>query len=382
MNWVKARIGWWQESLPGRTLTRFGKRRGNVLAGGIAYYALFSIFPALAVGFTVFGYIVGGSVQLQQDLVDYVNDAFGGAQIVSMEPPGPDNAAIISISSLTSTAALSITAIVGLLLLLWAGLGWLSAMSAGIQVMFDIAAAGNMVKKKSFDLVMLIVFGIALLISVAGSIIVASASEWAADAIGLGSSAWASWSTTFVTLLVILAVDTAIFLLLFKIGARIPLPVSELWFAALVGGIGMGLLKYFAQFVFNMASGNEFLKTFAVVIGLLLWMNFAGRVVLLAASWAAEQALDHGLLIATVRREQDNAAADEQDRVATGAKAAAAVVAMDAATASTANGSHPSFGQRSADRTTLAAGVVLGATVVAGWHAVTSALRSLASRQT
>jgi hypothetical protein len=42
----------------------------------------------------------------------------------------------------------------------------------------------------------------------------------------------------------------------------------------------------------------------------------------------------------------------------------------------------PNFGQRSSDRTTIAAGVVLGATAATGLRVVGSAVRSLLPRRT
>lgn len=368
MSWIGDRIAWWQGSLPARTMTRFGRRRGAVLSGGIAYYALFSLFPALAVGFTVFGFVLGGDEQLQQDLADYINDAFGFL-VIGTDPAQPDQG-VVSMDALTSSSSLSITGVVGLLLLVWAGLGWLSAMGAGIQAMFDVTPSANLAKKKAFDLVALVVFGVAVLVSVAGSVIVTSAGEWTAQHLGLGESGLASWSTTIVSLLLIVAVNFVIFLLLFKLEARIGLGFDDLWAASLIGAIGIFLIQYFATYIFQAATGNEFLATFAAIVALLLWMNFAGRVLLMSGALAAEVARDRGHVdipaAAAPRRPAPDDARDDGPEPAP-------LPPLPPGR----EGSVPAFGQRAADRTTIAAGFVLGATVAAGLRTLRNAVREV-----
>ena len=62
---------------PWRAWQRYTQARGGVLAGGMAYIAFFSLFPALAVGFTVFGLIVGDDPELQAQVIQSVNDGIG-----------------------------------------------------------------------------------------------------------------------------------------------------------------------------------------------------------------------------------------------------------------------------------------------------------------
>jgi membrane protein len=379
VTWIKDRLAWWESTLPARTLKRFGRRRGSVLAGGIAYYAVFSLFPALAVGFTVFGFIVGGSTQLQEDLADYINKAFGVTIIIM---PGSEEG-IVPMSALTSPASLSITGVVGLLLLLWAGLGWLSAMGAGVQAMFDIVPKANIAKKKAIDLVLLVVLGLSVLVSVLGGIVVTSASAWAAARLGLGDSALASWGTTLVTLMLVLVVNFGIFFLLFKLQARLGLGFSDLWAAAALGSVAIVALQYFATFIVSKATHNQFLAAFATIIALLLWMNFAGRAVLLSGAWGAEVARNRGHLRAPelVDVRTDAQRLDDEEQVALAKAAAAMAVADRPALRRGQEGSRPNFGARASDRTTIAAGFVLGATVATGVRVLRAAVRPLRPRR-
>ena len=67
-----------QRTRPWRAWTRYGDARGNVLAGGISYFAFFSIFPAVALAFTVFGFVL----QNRPDLLQAISDGLAAV------PPG------------------------------------------------------------------------------------------------------------------------------------------------------------------------------------------------------------------------------------------------------------------------------------------------------
>ena len=44
-----------------RAWQRYSVARGNLLAGGVTYFAFFSIFPAVALAFTIFGALLRGT---------------------------------------------------------------------------------------------------------------------------------------------------------------------------------------------------------------------------------------------------------------------------------------------------------------------------------
>ena len=57
---------------------RYGDSRGNLLAGGVAYFAFFSIFPVVALAFTVFGVLLQDNQQWLDQIKDYLNDTLPG----------------------------------------------------------------------------------------------------------------------------------------------------------------------------------------------------------------------------------------------------------------------------------------------------------------
>ena len=74
----KALFAWWQHTRPARANARFGARGGGVLTGGIAYAALFSVFAALTIGYTVFMAVLGDNDELRQEVLDAVNASLPG----------------------------------------------------------------------------------------------------------------------------------------------------------------------------------------------------------------------------------------------------------------------------------------------------------------
>src|SRR5450759_2741570 len=93
---VKPLFARFRASKPWRAWKRYGDARGNILAAGVGYFAFFSIFPAVALAFTVFGFVLGGhpellrsiADQLNQNLPGFVKDAQHPTGVIALQAPG------------------------------------------------------------------------------------------------------------------------------------------------------------------------------------------------------------------------------------------------------------------------------------------------------
>ena len=355
-----------QETKAWRAWNRYGDVRGNVLAGGIAYFAFFSLIPALIFGFTVFGLVLGGHQALRDRVVDYVNNAFGGATVIGTSSR---TGGIVSVDKLAQTNVLTLTGAAGLVVLLFAGLGWVGALRDGISAVFGRRSGSNPVITKLRDISLLAGVGIAALASVVASLLVTAATGQVLDWFGLSRSQLAGVLVSVLSSLLLLVIDTALFLLLFQLMAGVRLPIDDLFTGALGGGVALGLLKVSGGVLLRYASHNRFLAAFSIVVGLLVWMNLVARLALLAAAWAATTADDRGHLHAPASEDRPAVAAIDPKPGA-----------VNGAVNGSAHGSHlgvPSYGARSADRTTLLAGAVLGATAAVGVRALGNAGRTV-----
>jgi len=376
---AKSTVAW-------RAWQRYGNARGNVLAGGMAYAAFFSIFPALAVGFTVFGLIVGDDSSMQSQVIDAVNDGVGTTVITPIGGTG----GIVSMDTLTGSSELTIAGIIGLVGFLFTGLGWLEAMRQGVRAMFGRPKFGaNFLLAKARDLGVLVTLGLVMLMSAVSGILVSASTGVLLGWIGVdeGSTVGRVVLGCAGTLLV-LGVDILVFLVLFRLLSGVRLPNHDLWDAALFGGIGLGVLKLLSGVLLNSASNNTFLATAGVALILLVWLNLVCRVTLVAAAWGATVAIDRGHLVdelavpqtarpgdpsVTPRPEPTSGARPDlpSRQPARSAPARPAPVRPVPFT--------PVVSPRSADRVSVAAGAVLGAAGLVAARTAVGAVRSVGS---
>src|SRR4051794_25403997 len=159
--WVDARLEPLRRSVPWRAWARYNAVRGNVLAGGVAYFAFFSLFPAMALGFTAFGLLLGEREELQVQLVQYVNSNLGSTVITYKAGGG----GVVSVEQLTAPGVLTTAGLIGVVTLVLSGLGWISALRDGVQAVFAARNETNFVVLKLVDLVVLGAAGLAGLTS-------------------------------------------------------------------------------------------------------------------------------------------------------------------------------------------------------------------------
>jgi membrane protein len=367
-----------QASLPWRAWQRYSKARGGVLAGGMAYIAFFSLFPALAVGFTVFGLIVGNDPELQAQVVKSVNDAIGTTIIT---PPG-GSGGIVDIETLTASSRLTVLGVIGLIGFLLTGLGWFDAMREGIRAMFGQPPfEGNVVKTKLRDLAVLITIGIVLLASAIAGVEVSSATGSVLSWLGLEGSLVGRLSLGAVSTLLLLAVDILVFIVIFRLLSGVPVPWRDFWDAALFGGIGLGILKLFAGVLLDRAGNNTFLAAAGVLLGLLIWLNLVSRLTLIAAAWGATVSIDRGHLAAyeppAPTMPVQRAPAGKARPGGPAASERPAAVGTQTGVAQPAAPFTPVVSPRAADRVSVVAGAVLGAAGLVAVRTAAGAVRAV-----
>jgi membrane protein len=335
---------WWarlQATPVWRAWKRYGDARGNLLAGGVSYVAFLSLIPVLTLAFTVFGLVLRDQPGLIDDIRDAINEQLPGF----VKTPGNEDG-IISLD-VPSGRTLTLTGLVGFGTLLWGGLGWLSATREGIRAMFHAPGApGNAAMAKLRDLGVLVLIGLGVVLSVVASTVASAVATWLADLVGLGGQ---GWLFTVVGLVVQLALNTWVVVLLLRLLSGVHLPWPGLRNGAVAGGIGLTLIQVFGTRLVAGTADNPALGAIAIPAALLVFLNFISRVVLVSAAWAAND-LDEGAEPLADLSEAQRAKLLEGP----------APERVDSVRARTDAGL-PTFSARAADRTTLAAGAVLGA---------------------
>ncbi|TGO06216.1 YihY/virulence factor BrkB family protein [Serinibacter arcticus] len=273
-----------QATRAGRMNARYGAARGAQLAGGIAYAALFSVFSALTIAFTVGLRIIGENDELRQAVLDAVDDALPGIIKTSEDPDAPG---ILSPDSLTMTTGLSITSVIAAVTLLLSALAVMGALSGSIRAMFGLVApAGNLVLARLRDLLGFVVLGLSVFVTAALGIASGAAGSWVTSLLGLESSVGA-FLVRALGLLCAFGVDLLVFVALIRVVGGARPPRRDLWIGAGIGALGAGVIRLLGTSLVGGAGANPLLGAAVAVVTLLLWVNLVARLTLYVAAWTA-----------------------------------------------------------------------------------------------
>ena len=262
-----------------RTQEHYGEVQAGQQAGGVTYYAFLSVFPILALGFFAVGLLVQVYPQAQGDFTTALNGVM--PKLVG------DNEGQIQVSDLESaTAGGGILGLIGLLVLLYAGLAWISAFRRALGVVFaqPAEARPNFVAGKARDLLVLVLIGIILLVAVVVAGLVGGFAGDLLDWLDLNSDF--GWLLTLLTVAVGFGADMVLFYVMFVLLATPTEPRRALWSGAVLGAVAFEILKQISNLLFRSTQGNPAFQAFGIALILLVWINYFSRVVLYSAAWA------------------------------------------------------------------------------------------------
>jgi membrane protein len=259
-----------------RTLEHYSRVNGSGLAGAVTYFAFLSFFPILAIAFFVVGYIAKVNHSARDNLVSAITSVLPG---IIGKPP--DGIALRTIENAAGTVGL-----IGLVALLYSGLGWLSGMRSGLETVFEMPRGEqpNFVVGKLRDLATLATIGLSLGLSVGVTGAVTGFSDRLLDLVSLGHEL--TWLVKIVGSLIGIAVNTTLFFAMFTLLARPPTPRRALWGGALLGAFGFEVLKLASSYLLQATKHQPAFQIFGISLILLVWINYFSRVVMYAAAWA------------------------------------------------------------------------------------------------
>jgi membrane protein len=213
-----------------RAVEHYGQVNGSALAAAVTYFAFLSFFPILALAFAIFGQVTKVYDDAEDTLVDAANSVLpgliGGANGVPLD---------------TLQAAAPGIFSVGIILTLYAGLGWLSGMRTALTTIFEEPEREqpSLVAGKLRDVVALLALGSILVTSVVVS----------------------------------------------GVATKVLTPIME-WLDLGVVAEGFEVLKQLSTFLLQATAESEAFQAFGIALILMVWINYASRVIALAAAWA------------------------------------------------------------------------------------------------
>jgi membrane protein len=242
--------------VPLAVLKKFSDDGAGNRAALIAYYGFFSLFPLLLLFTTILGFVLAGDKSAQASVS---NSVLKQIPIFGVHPG--------------SLRGSGIGLAVGLVGALLSGMGVTMATQNAFNTVYAVAHKNrpNFLDARLRSLKLLVVIGLLQLVSTAAAGVVAG---------GFGGAL-----LTLAGIVVALVLDFVMFSAVFRLMVDDTVATRELWPGIAIATVGWELLQALGGiYIKHVAKGDQHTYgTFAVVIGLLVWLYLGARVVVYAA---------------------------------------------------------------------------------------------------
>lgn len=297
---------WFDQTHPGRMLTRVSDANGNLLAGGIAYLSLTSLAAALVLAVTLSSYMIHFNAGWNDAFYGFIEDVIPG-----VIKSGPDGSGLVDPSTIAPQTITGVVGVVGVLILLNTATRYLSALRLGTRTMLGYDTASP-AQGKLRDVGMLIAL---VVVAVLGVVLQVLASRFSEAVAGLLSDEPLSqWVIRIPAFAVGVLVDMAFVALAIVVLGGFTSPRLPLLRTLVVTAIAIGVLRQAVSLVVGGTVDNPILASAAAVITIMIFVNFMARIVLHAAAWlgtiAGPEAAPGGAMVepadSMARRQHDS----------------------------------------------------------------------------
>ena len=252
------RHGW--AGFPYAVVKKFGDDQAGYLAALIAYYGFFSIFPLLLVLVSVLGIVLANDPELRQRVIDSVLAQF---PIV-----GPTIGS--EIEAITGNVA---ALVIGILTALWAGLGVVQAGQNAMNQIWDVPKKDrpNFFISRLRSLILLVTLGVIILASTFLS--------------GLATARGDPWLGRAWAIALSLLFNLALFLIVYRVLTRLNLRWRDVLPGAVIAAVLWTALQALGGLYVTrvVRDASNVYGTFAIVIGLLVWIYLGAQLTLYCA---------------------------------------------------------------------------------------------------
>lgn len=235
-----------------RIQNRYSELNGNYLATAVTLAGFLSLFPLLLVGFAALGFIAHGRVDFANDVITRLGLTGEAAKFVS------------DLIAQTERSR-QVTSVIGLLGLLWTGLGLVAAVQYALNTVWQVK--GNGWKDKPLGLLWLAGAAALFIVSFA---VVGIARHPALAPLGILGG---------------FAIDVGLWLWTMKVLTNRKLPWRAYLPGALAGAAGLAVLKVLGGFWLPrmVESASALYGSLGVVFAILAWLLLFGRLLVYAS---------------------------------------------------------------------------------------------------
>lgn len=274
---VRLRRWWAERSQPTQSLgfyvwkaitNFFRTNTGGRQAAGLAYYAIFSIFPLTLLLAVNIGRLVGPAVAQEQIIQ--------GLQLFL-----PQNTVDLIQTVLTDTLQQGNSfGLVATAALLWAALGLFNNITHSLDSIFESTQGRSIWRQR----VLTVIMGLTLIVLVVASFMTSGVLRLISALSPGNPSIWVTIGTFFLPI----GLDIVIFALLFQYVPTVDVHWDAVWPAAVVGAIGWEIAKQaFEWYLTNLANYQIIYGSIATGIVLLFWAWVIASIFLFSAQLCA-----------------------------------------------------------------------------------------------
>ena len=249
---------------------RFSKDQGFFMAASISFYALFSIFPLLLFIISVLGFVLE-SAALQREILEQVFSNLPGI------------GKFVQANLQAIVAKRGTIGALGLLGLLWSGLGVFDAIENALNRIWRAPASRIPIRAKLIALLILLWLAILLLISLIVTSGATTLGIWFSllfpDLAELLTPLW-----RLVPAFLGILLSISLFFVVYKFVPHLKLRLKQVWLGALTAGLGWeGAKHLFVWYLKNFASYGKVYGSLGTVIALMFWIYISSIILLLGA---------------------------------------------------------------------------------------------------
>ena len=257
-----------------RAYLRYSENHGPNLADSITYRALFSVFAAVLLGFSLAALWLGGNPDAMSALMQ------------SLDRFIPGIGGLIDTDKIEAPAGFTVAGIAALVGLVLAAISAIASLRTALLTLSDqVYDSTVLVRAYVRNILVALGFGGLLLLAAALSVLASIGVDAVTSWFGISLGAAGSVVTRVIGIAVVLLIDTLAVALVFRTLSGVKAPRKALWQGALLGGVGLTILQELSGLFVRGATSNPLLATFAALIALLLWFNLSAQVILIASSF-------------------------------------------------------------------------------------------------
>lgn len=250
---------------------KFNEHNGFLLAAGIAFFTLFSLFPLLLFTGIALGFVLENPSTRDQ-IFDYVLTNF----------PALADFVRINIEALIESR--SSAGIIALLGLLWAGTNLFGSLALGLNAVYEIKETRHFIQQKLISIVVFLIIISLILISFGGTSVASVFRDEVLSLLFPERIVALVW--TLFSALIGISSAFLLFLTVYWLVPNVKLKFSNIWIGTLTAGIVWEIAKYgFAIYlnVFARTGYGLVYGSLASIILLMFWLYISSVLLLIGA---------------------------------------------------------------------------------------------------